>query len=160
MKKTMTAMLIMALVAAAAWAEQGPDAGMPAGGHHRYDPAKAETFKGQVVQVKEFDGRNEMHKAIGLTVKTEGKRVNVHLGPQFYLEKQRLKIAEGDQVEITGVRAMRGGREFFVAGQVKKGDEVLKLHDETGRPVWAGQGPGPGSGPKPVPQQRKAAVGC
>jgi hypothetical protein len=167
MKKMMLAgTLIMALVAAAAWAEQGPQdtrgGGAPGRGHHWYDPTKAETIKGQVVQVTEFESRNGMHKAVGLTVNAGGKTVTVHLGPQFYLEKQQFKIADGDQVEITGVRTMRGDQEIFVAGQVKKGGQVLKLHDENGRPLWAGQGPGPASAPAPDAgqKQRKAPVGC
>jgi len=159
MKKIVLAgALIMAVVAAAAWAEQGqPDTrgpGMRGGGHHWYDPSKAETIKGQVVQVNEIESRQGVHKAMSLTVNASGKTVTVHLGPVFYIEKQGVKIAAGDQVEITGVRTMRGDEEIFVAGQVRKGDQVLKLHDESGRPLWAGQGPGPG------PMQKKPAVGC
>ncbi len=165
MKKTMIAgAVIVALVAASAWAQQAPpDArgGAQARGHHRYDPSKAETIKGKVVQVNEFESRNGVHKIVGLNVNADGKTVRVHLGPQFYLEQQPVKIAEGDQVEITGVRTMRGDQEIFVAGQVKKGNQVLKLHDESGRPLWAGHGPGPGAGPGPQPQPRqKAPVGC
>src|SRR5512143_419530 len=127
MKKMMLAGTLIMALAAVAWAQQAPpDAygmGGPGRGYHWYDPAKAETIKGQVTQVTEFGSRNGMHKAVGLIVNAGGKTVNVHLGPQFYVEKQQVKIASGDQVEITGIRTMRGDQEIFVAGQVKKGDQ-------------------------------------
>jgi hypothetical protein len=165
MKKIVLAgALIMAVVATAAWAEQGqPDTrgpGMPGRGHHWYDPSKAETIKGQVLKVNVIESRQGVHSAVSLAVNASGKTMTVHLGPQFYIESQPVKIAEGDQVEITGVKYMRGDEEILVAGQVKKGDQVLKLHDENGRPLWAGQGPGPRPGAGPGPQQKRPAVGC
>ncbi len=159
-KRVLAGTLVMVLFAAGVWAQQGPDSGgrgMPGGGR-LYDPSKAETISGEVVQVNEFEARGGMHKIVGLSFKAGGKTMSVHLGPQFYLDKQTVKIAAGDHVEITGVRTMLGDREIFVAGQVKKGGQVLKLHDETGRPLWAGQGPGPGPGGGQ--QQRKPPIGC
>ena len=163
-KMVLAGALIMTIVAVAAWAEQGqPDTrgpGMRGGGHHWYDPSKAETIQGQVLKVDVIESRKGVHSAVSLTVDESGKTITVHLGPQAYIDSQPVKIAEGDQVEITGVRIMQGDKEILVAGQVKKGDQVLKLHDESGRPLWAGQGPGPGMGPGPGPQPKKAPVGC
>jgi uncharacterized Zn-binding protein involved in type VI secretion len=131
-----------------------------------YDPAKAEAVTGQVVEVKEFSSMNGMRQGVGLTLKTGDKNVLVHLGPKFYIDKQAVKIAAGDTVEITGVKAARRGQDVFMAGEVKKNGEVLKLRDENGRPLWAGTGPaGMGAGPagatpdQPKPP-RKAPVGC
>ncbi len=154
MKKVAVVMVLM-LVSAAAWAQQGaagPGRGMR--WQQMYDPAKAETITGQVVEVKEFESRNGITRGTGFTLKTGDKTVIVHLGPEPYVQKQAVKIAAGDTVEVTGVRSSRRGQEFFLAGQVKKGDEVLKLRDETGRPLWAGQGMRSG---KPA---QKAPVGC
>jgi hypothetical protein len=41
-------------------------------------------------------------------------------------------------VEVTGSRVTLEGKPAIVAAKVKKGSEVLKLRDETGRPLWGG----------------------
>jgi hypothetical protein len=128
-----------------------------------YDPSKAETVTGQVTEVKEFSSRNGMRQGVGLTVKAGDKTMLVHLGPKFYLDQQTVKIAEGDTVEITGVKSFRRGEDVFMAGEVKKGGEVLKLRDEQGVPLWAGTGPGrgPAGGSTDTKKPpRKAPVGC
>ncbi len=106
-----------------------------------YDPSKAETVSGEVVAVKEFTSRNGMRQGVGLDLKTAGGSLLVHLGPKDFLSSQPLKFAAGDQVEVTGVKSVRRWGEVFMAGEVKKGGEVLKLRDEKGLPVWAGTGP-------------------
>jgi hypothetical protein len=62
----------------------------------------------------------------------------VHLGPQWYLENQDVKIEPGDRVEITGSRVTVQGKPTIIAAEVRKGDEVLQLRDAAGVPVWAG----------------------
>lgn len=138
----LVAFLCVVVLAAAALAQQAGQRGMRGGGQRMYDPSKAEIVSGDVVAVKEFTSRNGMRKGVGLELNAAGRTIVVHLGPQFYLDKQAVKIAAGDKVEITGVKAMRRGGEMFIAGEVKKGGESLKLRDDTGMPLWAGSGPG------------------
>ena len=62
----------------------------------------------------------------------------MYLGPHMYIDFEHVKIVAGDMVEITGVRAVFGGQDVFLAGEVRRGGEVLKLRNEDGRPLWAG----------------------
>jgi hypothetical protein len=39
-----------------------------------------------------------------------------------------------------GSRITFAGKPAIVAAEVKKGDQVLKLRDESGTPLWRGQG--------------------
>jgi hypothetical protein len=41
-------------------------------------------------------------------------------------------------VEIKGSQVTVSGKPAIIAGEVKKGDETLKLRDESGVPVWSG----------------------
>ena len=170
MKRFFAVAVAIVLMGTAAWAQQGPGGKGMRGKGPMYDPAKAETVTGQVVEVKEFTSMNGMRQGVGLTLKSGDKTVLVHLGPKFYIDQQTVKIAAGDAVEITGVKADRRGQDVFMAGQIKKNGEVLKLRDEKGMPLWAGTGPMMGTGPtgtgpaagktetqKPA---RKAPVGC
>jgi len=151
MKKFLGAGLVLALVVGAGLAVAGPGPGgkdcgercgkcsqdgRGAGPGSRYDTTKAEIVKGEVVAVEQVSRRGQ---GIGLTLKTGSGTVTVHLGPQWYFERQGgLLIKAGDAVEVKGVKAVRMGQDVFIAGEVKKGGDVLKLRDEQGVPLWAG----------------------
>jgi hypothetical protein len=134
---------------------QGPEASAPTARgkrHHgykykRYNPQAAETITGTVVSVKERTAKRPGRPArVSMLVKTDKGNVRVTLGPSDYLDKQKLKLATGDKVEVKGIPHTRGTRTMFVAGEVKKGEQVLKLHDDaTGRPLWAPGKTKPGS---------------
>lgn len=114
--------------------------GGPRGGPGRmYDPAKVETVQGEVTAVEKIGGGGRRGPGIGLKLKSASGELTVHLGPQWYIEQQgEIPIKAGDTVEVKGVKASRGGTEFFLAGEVKKGEDILKLRDESGVPLWAG----------------------
>ncbi len=113
----------------------GRGAGM---GGRMYDPAKAETVAGQVVSVEDFTGPRGRGAGVILKVTSGSDTLAVHLGPKWFLDKQAMKFAAGDTVEIKGVKTFRRGQDIFIAGEVKKGGDVLKLRDDQGIPLWAG----------------------
>jgi hypothetical protein len=152
MKKLLGAGLVLALVVGTGLAIAGPgpggkdcgercgncgQVGRGAGTGSRYDTAKTETVAGDVVSVEQVSRRGQ---GIGITLKTGSGNVTVHLGPQWYFEREGgLAIKAGDTVEVKGVRSFRRGDEVFIAAEVKKGGDILKLRDEQGVPVWAGE---------------------
>jgi len=71
---------------------------------------------------------------------SQGERCSnlLALGPQWYLENQDVKIEPTDKVEIKGSRVTMQGQPALIVAEVKKGDEVLKLRDDAGIPLWAG----------------------
>lgn len=106
-----------------------------------YNVATVETVSGVVQRVEQVKGkgRGKSH-GIHLLLKTEKEEIAVHLGPEWYVEKQPLKIAPQDQIEVRGSRVTYDGKPAIIAADVKKGDQVLKLRDDAGIPVWRGQG--------------------
>lgn len=146
MKRVMTAAGIAAALtlSAVAFAQpwqgwKGDDGwGMRGGYHGMYDPSKVETVKGEVLAVEQVTPMRRMGQGIALKLKTDTEIRIVHLGPQWYIERQDVKITAGETVEVKGVRAVRKGQDIFIAAEVKKGDGVLKLRDENGAPFWAG----------------------
>ena len=131
------------------WCREEGRTGGPGGGPGRmYDPAKAETVQGEVTTVETVGAGRRMGPGIGLRLKTASGEQLVHLGPQWYIEQQgELPIKAGDRIEVKGVKAQRRGMDIFIAGEVKKGDAVLKLRDADGYPVWAGWRRGGSAGP-------------
>jgi hypothetical protein len=103
-----------------------------------FDPKTVETVTGEVVKVDRITPMRGMSSGVHLVVKTDKGDVSVHLGPQWYLENQDVKIEPKDKVEIKGSRVTLQGQATLIAAEVKKGDEVLKLRDDAGVPMWAG----------------------
>jgi hypothetical protein len=71
-------------------------------------------------------------------LKTEDETISVHLGPGWYIENQDVKIQPKDKLEVKGSRVTFEGKPVIIAAEVKKGDEVLKLRDKNGFPLWSG----------------------
>lgn len=49
-----------------------------------------------------------------------------------------MTIEPNDKIEVKGSRVTIDDKPALIAAELKKGDEVLKLRDETGVPAWAG----------------------
>ena len=116
---------------------RGAGRGMDNGARRMYDPAKSEVMTGQVVSLEQQEARRGPGMGVVLKVNTGSDTLSVLLGPQWFIDEQKMKLAAGDTVEIKGVKATRG-RDIFIAAEIKKGQEVMTLRDENGRPAWAG----------------------
>lgn len=125
--------ILLTLVAATATAElaRAPRA--------IYDPATETTVRGTVVKVIHTAGRRAgagMH----LTLKTEDRTYDVHLGPAGYVRSQGFRFSVGDRIEVTGSELTLGGRPTILAREIRKRGHLLTLRDENGVPEWAGRG--------------------
>jgi hypothetical protein len=103
-----------------------------------YDPGTVETISGEVVSIEHFTPMRGMHHGVHMMVKTDKETVSVHLGPVWYIENQDVKIEPKERVEVKGSRIDLAGEQAIIASEVRKGDQVLKLRDEDGFPVWSG----------------------
>ena len=103
-----------------------------------YDPKTVETISGEIISVDRITPNKGMAGGVYMNVKTDKETISVHLGPSFYIENQDVKLQAKDKVEVKGSRITFGGKPAIIAAEVKKGDEVLKLRDDTGFPVWSG----------------------
>ncbi|HEU5401077.1 MAG TPA: hypothetical protein VFU86_06945 [Terriglobales bacterium] len=116
---------------------QGPGArGMGLG---PYNTASETTVTGIVQAVQQHPGRRG-GMGVHLLLKTQDSTLDVHVGPSWYLDKQEVKFAEGDTVEVTG--SMLKTNDGILAKEIKKGDKSLLLRNATGRPLWAGPNKG------------------
>jgi hypothetical protein len=103
-----------------------------------YDPKTVETISGEVVKIDTITPRKGMSAGVHMSVKTDKEEISVHLGPAFFIENQDVKIAAKDKVEVKGSRITFDGKPAIIAMELKKGDEVLKVRDDNGYPVWSG----------------------
>jgi len=127
--------LICFLLAGAPWAQpQGDGKGKP----ELYDLKTVETVQGIVVAAPKLTPKGGIPERAQLTLKTPKETLTVYLGPGWFLEKQAFKISNLDQVQVTGSRIMVQGQPALLAKEVRKGEQVLKLRDEQGQPLWRG----------------------
>lgn len=104
-----------------------------------YNINTVETVTGEVVSLDEQTGKRGFN-GIHVTLKTDDGNLSVHLGPEWFIDKQTVKIAKGDQIEVTGSKITYNEKPALIAKLVKRGSETLTLRDDKGYPVWKGQG--------------------
>lgn len=102
-----------------------------------YNPSTVETIKGEVVSVDKITPMKGMSYGIHLMLKTNKETVSVHLGPARYFDSHKYSIKPKDKIEITGSKVSYSGKPAIIAAEVRKGNEVIKLRDESGYPVWS-----------------------
>ena len=118
---------------------RGPGGWGPGAPYNKmYDPKTVETISGEVVKVDRITPLKGMVYGVYISVKTDKEEIPVQLGPGWYLEYQDVKIEPKDKVEVKGSRITFFGKPAIFASEVKKGDQVLKLRDDNGFPLWSG----------------------
>jgi hypothetical protein len=101
-----------------------------------YNGKTVETVEGIVTGVQRFIPGRGMSAGVRLLVRVGLDIVEVHLGPEWYVENQDITIQPKDQVEVKGSKVSFRGQSAIMASEVRKGDDVLKMRDENGFPAW------------------------
>jgi hypothetical protein len=116
------------LLVSTAWAE------------YQYYPSTVETITGDVIDdqtgsIFHFLG---LAKDMKIVVKTNKETLEVLLGPKSFLDTQNLKVVKSDRIKVTGSRVILDDAPTIIAAEITRGDQVLKLRDKEGAPLWAG----------------------
>lgn len=115
---------------AGGWGPGSPYAGM-------YNPRTIVSIVGEVVLVERITPMEGMSVGIHVVLKTDAETLSVHLGPDWFIDNQDVKIALKDRIEVRGSRITFDGKPALIAAAVRKGDDVLILRDSTGYPMWS-----------------------
>jgi sporulation protein YlmC with PRC-barrel domain len=75
-----------------------------------------------------------------------GSTVKVLLGPSTFLDTQHLNLAANDQVTVKGSKVDKDGQQCIIATEIRKLDQVVRLRDENGTPLWTGHAATPPTG--------------
>lgn len=89
---------------------------------------------------------------------SDGRMINLHLGPATVLEPYRDRLLEGSNVNAHAFRTDKMPEGAYVAQSIQLGGEAIVLRDAALRPTWAlgggqgrgvrGSGGGSGMGPR------------
>ena len=148
MKKLLILLSIFLLVGAfvaAAMAQppgKGPASkGWPQG--RMYNPNTVEKLDGKIESIEKLTaGRMDIPARVLLKLKTAKGTETIYLGPDWYLEKQDLKLSPGDYIQVRGSRITMGDKVVILPNEVIKNSKKAIFWDDQGRPTWRGQGPG------------------
>jgi hypothetical protein len=137
---SLLAAVACAAVAAGAFAEQGPGPGRGRGaGYGRmWNPATVETVRGEIVKVDRVPSPGGAGGGVHLDLKTATETIAVHLGPDWYVTRDRMALDPTDEIEVKGSRVTVDGKPAIIAGEVRKGSATLVLREADGAPVWRG----------------------
>jgi hypothetical protein len=144
--KIISAAVVLSMLFVSSFALAGPWNGWRGSGgwgmgssyQRMYDPATVETVSGTVESINKITPMKGMNSGIHLVLKTDKETIDIHLGPEWYIERQDVKIEKGDKIEVKGSRVTFNGKPAIIAGELEKGDRVLILRDSAGIPAWAG----------------------
>lgn len=103
----------------------------------QYDPKTVETLSGEVLSITKTTSRRGREYGVHLLVKTDAETIEVHLGPEWYLDSQKFSIEVGDSLELKGSRVIYNGKPTIIAARLTKKDRVLTLRDDNGLPLWS-----------------------
>ncbi len=117
--------------AGVSWGQSGPS--------NLYDPQAVTTISGVVVSLTPPQAEAGLPYLAYLTLRTEKEKIKVFLGPSPYVDKLPVQIKALDKIQVTGSKITWKGKPVILAAEVKKGDQVLKLRDPNGTPVWSGR---------------------
>jgi hypothetical protein len=144
-RRSIGAVIVLSLIltssmAFAGWRGWRGSGGWGAGSQYNrmYNPATVVTISGTVESVDKITPAKGMYSGIHIVVRTDKESMDVHLGPEWYVERLDTKIEKGDRVEVKGSKITYEGKPAVIAAEVKKGDNTLFLRDSSGVPAWAG----------------------
>jgi hypothetical protein len=131
--------ILTLVLAGVSWGQTGPQGGKEGGPSGQYDPQTVITVSGVVVSLTPPQAEAGLPYLAYLTLRTEKGKIKVFLGPNLYVDQLPVKIKELDRIHVTGSKITWKGKPVILAAEVKKGDQVLKLREPNGTPLWGGR---------------------
>jgi hypothetical protein len=103
-----------------------------------YGQGNVETIKGQIEGVDKFLPAASQTTMATLTLRPEGGgQIIVHLGPQWFVDEQRIPLRLHETVEVTGSLLTYEGTVTMIASDINAGGKVYTFRDmKTGNPRW------------------------
>jgi len=105
-----------------------------------YDAKTVETIGGKVLSIEKTTLAKRRGYWVQLMLQTGNETIPVQLGPAWFIDRHTPRIEANDTITVTGSRVTMDGRPAIVAADITRGNELLKLRDDNGMPVWPRRG--------------------
>lgn len=137
MKKLPILLLLVSLGSGSALAQTEPPPARKAA-KVRFEPSTIVSVSGTVLGERRTD-HGKGTRSVHLIVQVGEDQVSVHLGPDAWVDRQKVKFARGDEVTVKGSKFTYEGKYGLIAQSVTRGGDTLVLRDAAGKPAWSGQ---------------------
>jgi hypothetical protein len=145
--RTLTLALLFALSLALPCLAQAADDG--------FDPAKVQSIGATLTAINTIPAtasNGYVGPGLRLAVQSAGETLDVPLGPKWFLDRQPVKLAVGDQITLRGMRPNEK-RPLFLVCEIQKEKAVAVYRDREGNLYWKKARAVEGSA-KPAPRQK------
>ena len=108
------------------------------------DLANLQTIEGTVTEVGKSQPTTGGPETIWLRVRTtNGRTMNVQVGPRNYVSRQDFFVVNGDRVRMTGwnarISGAPGAPPVFIPADISHDGQTLQLRNRDGEPLWTSQ---------------------
>jgi hypothetical protein len=133
--------LVLGVLAAGivlAMGREAPENGAAALFDQSYDPSREVTFEGRVLKVDPAPCASLPISNLHLHMLLPEGPAEINLGPCWYVQGQPLQFKKGDLVSGIGsdMETKAQVARVIVARKIRRGKEILRLRDSTGKPLW------------------------
>jgi hypothetical protein len=94
---------------------------------------------GEVAEVRRIPHGGK-YEGVHLTLATAQGKVDVHLGPEWYVDERLPKLAKGNRVEVKGSEVTLDGKPALIAQEIRRAGVRVVLRNDAGVPAWSGGG--------------------
>lgn len=104
----------------------------------RYNASQEKELEGTIVRVEKMKVNTEgWSYALILHLQTENGEVRAFLGPEWYLEQNRIQLRENMKIKLHGAPTVVEGTSYLVVREMEMEKNKIRLRDEDGLPLWS-----------------------
>jgi len=107
-----------------------------------WDPSGAAEVTGEIEAIESFSpGGADMGRGVSLRLRTKEEareRVQVHLGPSWFVQEKLPGLEIGEQITAKGCSAHFGRQDVIIASEVERNRNRIRMRTKEGHPEWAG----------------------
>lgn len=111
-----------------------------------YDSSKIKTIEGKITKIDTVSTDYTRFASLLIFVKSDKEEHRVYLSPVWFLDDEKINIRKGKKIKITGSHVTYLDKPHIVTKEFEFDEKKIKLRNDDGFPVWAGQRRGPGQG--------------
>ena len=103
-----------------------------------YDSSNIIAVNGEIMEVILVKSKRPEKAGMHLILKSDKKdTLEILLGPKHYVDEQKFTLKENDKIKVIGSKVIMNQKEVIIAREIEKEDQLLRLRDENGIPLWS-----------------------
>lgn len=101
-----------------------------------YSASNEAKIAGVVDDVQEFYCPVTEDRGTHLVVSTGEGTMMVHVAVGRFLREHKIAFQRGERVEVVGAKIRYKGSDALIAREITRGDEIFRVRDTAGKPLW------------------------